>query len=77
MSTIEQIEKAVQSLSGPELERFRVWFANYDQANRDAELSRRAEEIRSSIHQHEEGKSRDGFVALDEMKGDIGDRFQA
>lgn len=77
MSTIEQIEQAIQGLSAEELLQFRAWFAEYDQASRDAELADRAEKVRSSIKRYERGEARDGFQALDEMKQNISDRSQA
>lgn len=38
MSTINEVVKAVQELSPEELEAFRVWFVEFDQAAWDQEL---------------------------------------
>ena len=40
MSTVDEIVKAVQELSPEELEAFRVWFVEFDQALWDKELER-------------------------------------
>lgn len=40
MSTIDEIVKAVQELSPEELESFRVWFVEFDQALWDKQLER-------------------------------------
>lgn len=39
MSTIDNIEKAVQGLSEAELAEFRAWFAEFDHANWDEKLA--------------------------------------
>ena len=44
MTTIDQIERAVQGLSEAELAEFRAWFADYDHAQWDEKL---AEDVRS------------------------------
>lgn len=38
MSTVESIEKAVQSLPPAELAKFRSWFAEFDAAKWDAQV---------------------------------------
>jgi hypothetical protein len=40
MSTVDEIVKAVQELSPQELQAFRVWFVEFDQALWDKELER-------------------------------------
>ncbi len=40
MSTLQEIEKAVQELSPNELEAFRAWFVEYDQTLWDRQLER-------------------------------------
>lgn len=67
MTSIEQIEDAVKSLSEKELAEFRAWFADFDEAN----LNHRAESIRLSIDQHQRGESRDGFAALNDIKAKL------
>lgn len=77
MTTIEQIEKAVQGLSERELAEFRAWFAAYDRSIGAEALTHRAGLVRSSIRQHDAGESRDGFEALNEIKKKIIDHFGA
>ncbi|HEX4996867.1 MAG TPA: hypothetical protein VFY29_01495 [Terriglobia bacterium] len=43
MSTLQDIEKAVQDLSPEQLTAFRAWFVEYDQALWDKELVRDVE----------------------------------
>jgi hypothetical protein len=40
MSTIEEIEKAVENLAPQELARFRAWFDNFDAARFDEKIER-------------------------------------
>jgi hypothetical protein len=42
MSTIEEIEKAVESLAPQELARFRAWFDSFDSARFDEKIERDA-----------------------------------
>lgn len=42
MSTLENIEAAVKRLSGPELRKFRSWFARYDAKNWDIQIEQDA-----------------------------------
>ena len=40
MSTVKEIEQAVQRLGPDELERFRTWFAKFDAAQWDRQIER-------------------------------------
>jgi hypothetical protein len=65
MSTIEEIEQAVQKLSPQQLDAFRAWFAEFDAAVRD----RRIEEdvaagrldafVDEALEEHRKGRSTD------------------
>jgi len=43
MTTVEEIEKAVESLPADKLSQFRVWFEQFDAALFDAKIARDAE----------------------------------
>lgn len=68
MTTVDQIEKAVQALSDAELARFRAWFELFDQAHLDDAVGTRANQIKASIAQYERGDARDGFEVIGDLK---------
>jgi hypothetical protein len=65
MSTIEEIEKAVENLAPQELERFRGWFDNFDSARfdekfeRDVQSGRLDELAKQALAAHRDGGSRE------------------
>ena len=65
MSTIEEIEKAVESLAPQELARFRAWFDNFDSARFDEKIERDAnsgkldELAKQALADHHRGSSRE------------------
>jgi hypothetical protein len=65
MSTIEEIEKAVENLAPQELERFRGWFDNFDSARfdekieRDVQSGRLDELAKQALAAHRDGSSRE------------------
>lgn len=65
MSTIEEIEKAVENLAPKELARFRAWFDNFDAARfdekieRDADSGKLDELAKQALADHRRGSSRE------------------
>lgn len=65
MSTVEEIEKAVENLPAQELARFRAWFDNFDSARfdekieRDARSGRLDEMAKQALAEHPDGGSRE------------------
>ncbi len=63
MSTIEQIEKAVLSLSAAELDEFRAWFSELDHASWDAKIKADADHGRldqfadEALQDHDAGRT--------------------
>jgi hypothetical protein len=65
MTTAEEIEKAIEQLSPPELARFRAWFEVFDAARFDAAIERDARAGKldaiadEALAAHRTGKSRE------------------
>ena len=65
MSTIEEIEKAVENLAPQELARFRAWFDNFDATRFDEKIERDAksgkfdELAKEALTAHRSGGSRE------------------
>jgi hypothetical protein len=65
MSSIEEIEKAVESLAPQELARFRAWFDNFDSARFDEKIehdvrSGKLDELaKKALANHRSGGSRE------------------
>lgn len=65
MSNVDNIEAAVKQLSGPELRRFRSWFAKFDGKNWDAQIERDASAgkldalAEEAISEYEAGKAKE------------------
>jgi hypothetical protein len=65
MSTIEEIEKAVEDLAPQELARFRAWFDNFDSARFDEKIERDAQNgkldelAKQALAAHRGGSSRE------------------
>ena len=65
MSTIEEIENAVEKLAPQELARFRAWFDNFDSARfdekieRDANVGKLDELAKQALASHRDGNSRE------------------
>lgn len=63
MSTIEQIEKAVLSLSEADLKEFRAWFSALEDANWDAKIKADADHGRldqladEAVQDHDAGRT--------------------
>jgi hypothetical protein len=64
MTSIDQIEKAVQGLSEQELAEFRAWFAEFDHARWDQKLENDAREGKldaladEALGDHDAGRTR-------------------
>jgi wobble nucleotide-excising tRNase len=65
MSTIEEIEKAVENLAPRELARFRAWFEDFDAARFDEKIERDANTdkldalAKQALEDHRGGGSRE------------------
>jgi hypothetical protein len=65
MSSIEEIEKAVENLAPQELARFRTWFDNFDSARfdekieRDVQSGKLDELAKKALANHRSGGSRE------------------
>jgi hypothetical protein len=65
MSSIEEIEKAVESLAPRELARFRAWFDNFESARfdekieRDVQSGKLDELAKKALTNHRSGGSRE------------------
>jgi len=65
MSTIEEIEKAVENLAPQELARFRAWFENFEAARFDEKIERGANSgkldalAKQALEDHRGGGSRE------------------
>jgi uncharacterized protein YfaT (DUF1175 family) len=65
MSSVEDIERAVEQLSVEQLARFRAWFAEYDAARfderieRDARAGKLDELAAEALAEHRHGRSRE------------------
>lgn len=63
MSNVDNIEAAVKQLTGPELQRFRSWFAKYDAAVWDSPVEAEASSgkldalAQEAIVEYESGKA--------------------
>jgi hypothetical protein len=65
MTKVEDIEKAVEKLPAPELERFRAWFEQFDAARFDEKIERDAKAgkldrlAEQALADHRNGHTRD------------------
>ena len=65
MSSVEDIEKAVESLAPGELARFRAWFDTFDAARFDQRIERDANEgnldrlAQQALAAHRDGRTRE------------------
>ncbi len=63
--SVEELEQAVAKLSGPELERFREWFAHFDGDSWDQQIAQDAANGRldaladEALREHRAGESRE------------------